>query len=113
MNKTVVLDEAHLCAALGLPSSTDFNKDRIFADTPQNLRDLVHYALLWGEPDDGYRANLIQRAPLAVRANLKAIVTERDDQLDEWLAGPEAAGPTFTDAYIAFTAMRMASDEIE
>jgi hypothetical protein len=113
MNETIVLDEAHLCAALELPRSTDFSKARIAADTPQSLRDLVHYALLWGVPDDGYRADLIQRASPEARANLKAIVTERDDQLDEWLAGAEAEGPAFTDAYLAFSSMRMASDEID
>ncbi len=112
MTETIILDEARLSVALGLPKSTDASKARIAADTPQGLQDLVHYALLWGVSDDGYRAHLIRRASPEARANLKRIVAERDHQLDEWLAGAEAEGSTFTDAYIAFSAMRMASDEI-
>lgn len=107
-----ILDEAQLCGALGLPAINAASKARIAADTPSSLQELVHYALLWGVSDDGYRADLVERAPPETRANLKWLVTEREDQLDAWLAGAEAEGPTFTDAYIAFSAMRMASDEV-
>jgi hypothetical protein len=55
---------------------------------------------------------MIQRASTEMRRNLKWVLAGRDDQLDEWLAGPEADRPAYTDAYIAFAAMRMAFDEI-
>lgn len=81
-------------------------------DTPSNLKDIVHYALAWGIDDDGYRRDFIMKAPETMRRNLKFVVGAREDELDDWLAGPEARKDNFTAAYIAFSNMRMASDEI-
>jgi hypothetical protein len=47
-----------------------------------------------------------------LRMNLKWVVVKFDDQLDSWLAGPMAQSASPTDAYIAFSAMRMAADFI-
>ena len=32
------------------------------------------------------------------------------EHLDEWLAGPEAEGPEYTEAYLAFTELRLVFD---
>lgn len=86
--------------------------EEILASTPPDLRPIAHYVAIWGISDDGYRAQLIGSASEGARLNLKRVVSEYDDALDAWLAGPEAAGPDFSEAYIAFSSMRMASDEI-
>lgn len=81
-------------------------------DTPDNLKDIAHYAAAWGVADDGFRREFIAKACEYVKQNLKSIVSSREDELDQWLAGPEASSGNFTAAYIAFSNMRMASDEI-
>jgi hypothetical protein len=70
------------------------------------------YAEFWGFADDWTREDLVERAPLEVKRNLKDVVAIFDRKLDDWLAGPEAAGPHFSDEYVAFTAMRMAADYV-
>lgn len=77
---------------------------------PQQYWPLLPYAEFWGISDDWTRGILVQEAPADVRLNLKQVVVPFDSALDEWLAGPEADGPSFSDEYIAFTAMRMAAD---
>lgn len=51
-------------------------------------------------------------ASAAQVSELKRAVQDADAALDAWLAGPEAAGPDFSDEYIAFSAMRMAADSV-
>ena len=85
---------------------------RIMVGAPPAFQPIVHYAAYWGVSDDGDRLRLLQRAPDEAVQNLKQVVTLYEDELDQWLAGPEADGPDFSDAYIAFSAMRMASDAI-
>lgn len=87
--------------------------DLVVGDTPPELRDIAHYALTWGVSDDGYRADLIASTTVSARWNLKWVVDQFEETLEEWLAGPEAEGEAFSDAYIAFTSMVMASDEID
>jgi hypothetical protein len=77
---------------------------------PEPLRRLIPLAELWGVGDDLIRDDMVKKAPAAAIAELKRIVDQYDDLLDEWLAGPEAEGPTFTPEYTAFSAMRMAAD---
>jgi hypothetical protein len=38
------------------------------------------------------------------------VVSDIDDQLDDWLAGDEAKSDSPSAEYIAFSAMRMAAD---
>ncbi len=77
---------------------------------PVPLRPLIHYAEFWGASDDGLREAMVEAAPEEVKVNLVAVVSEFDDEFDEWLAGPDADAPTPTPEYIAFSAMRMAAD---
>jgi hypothetical protein len=44
------------------------------------------------------------------RRSMKDAVEKYDSEFDLWLAGPEAAGPEYSDEYIAFSALRMAAD---
>lgn len=79
-------------------------------DVPSELRRIAHYANFWGLSDDSERMALIDSAPKAVLENLKSVVSSIDDELDVWLAGDEAALANPSDAYVAYSAMRMASD---
>ena len=79
------------------------------SDVPQSLHHLIPYAMFWGISDDLDREHLVLKAPEAIKHELKNIVVDNDDLLDEWLAGEEADSPP-TDAYVAFSAMRMAAD---
>jgi len=77
---------------------------------PIPLHPIIHYAEFWGVSDDAERESLVNAAPKYMKENLVAVIAEYDDELDEWLAGPEADSPVPSPEYIAFSAMRMASD---
>ena len=77
---------------------------------PVPLRPLIHYAEFWDASDDGIRQAMVDAAPEEVEENLVAVVSEFDNELDDWLAGPEAELPTPAPEHIAFSAMRMAAD---
>jgi len=76
---------------------------------PAALRHLIPLAERWGEGDDIIRDDMIDKASAEERQLLKRAIAEHDDLLDAWLAGPEAAGPNYSDEYNAFTCMRMAA----
>jgi len=78
------------------------------SEVPENLRALMPYARFWGIADDWARERLVAQAPEEIRANLKAVLLQNDDALDEWLAGPESQQRNPSDSYVAFSAMRMA-----
>ena len=80
-------------------------------DVPVSLRSLVPYAEIWGVADDWEREGLVQKTPENIRENLKFIISSFEDELDCWLAGDEAVCDP-SDAYIAFSALRMAVDFI-
>ena len=82
------------------------NKSRV----PVELHQLIPLAEKFGAADDFVREQLVRAASSEEVAKLKAAVRENDDALDTWLAGSEAHGPSFSDEYIAFSAMRMAAD---
>ena len=110
MKKTSVMKKEEIAKFYG----EFYAQSRIInlADTlvPKNLRHLMHYAEFWGISDDWERQNLVIQAPEKVKNNLKLVIEEHDDELDVWLAGPEAASSNPSDAYVAFSAMRMAAD---
>ena len=60
--------------------------------------------------DDWEREQLVRKAPPPVCESLQRLINEHDDALDQWLAGAEATSESPTDAYIAFSAMRMCAD---
>lgn len=77
---------------------------------PPQLRHLIALAEKYGIADDRVREGLIGNCSQDERSSLKKAVEECDDEFDLWLAGPEAAGPEYTNEYIAFSALRMAAD---
>lgn len=86
--------------------STRFDPSKI----PQPLHGLIPLAEQFGVSDDWERERSVERASEETRRALKAAVQAFDDDLDSWLAGPEASGPEISDEYVAFSAMRMAAD---
>lgn len=106
--KVLTLDELEAtwgASVLRVPRS-------VFAlsDVPENLLLLVPYALLWGASDDWTREDVLKGTPELLQRNLKRVVSAFDDSLDDWLAGPEASSSEPSDAYVAFSAMRMSAD---
>jgi len=79
---------------------------------PEQLCALIPYAERWGIGDDIARNELVLSASQAEIDELKRVVRDHDDLLDEWLAGPAATNPPFTKEYLAFTHMRMAADGV-
>ena len=77
---------------------------------PRELRHLIPLAKYFGIPDDLEREMTVNSASSEMLQQLRTAVIEHDNFLDDWLAGPEASGPNFSDEYIVFTAMRMAAD---
>ncbi len=47
-----------------------------------------------------------------LKENLKWVIQHFDDDMDDWLAGREAFETNPSDAYIAFSSLRMAADFI-
>ena len=79
-------------------------------NVPEGLRCLIPLAERWGINDDILRMDERERAAPAEIAYLKSVIDHFDDQLDDWLAGPEADSPHPTREYLAFATMRMAAD---
>jgi hypothetical protein len=77
---------------------------------PERLWPLIPYAEFWGVSDDSTLLDLIAGAPVAVHHNLKLATDIFNDDLTEWLAGPEADKPGPSGEYVAFCAMWMAAD---
>ncbi|WP_431512421.1 hypothetical protein [Variovorax sp. DAIF25] len=74
---------------------------------PLSFADLVEQ---FGIAGDGERTKALKAASRHDLDRLRKAVEVHADALDEWLAGPEAIGPGWTDEYIAFSAMGMAAD---
>ena len=79
-------------------------------DVPVNLASLIPYARFWGIADDYERHALADKAPKTIGDDLLAITQAHAQQLDDWLASPEADWNN--EAYLAFSNMRMAADYI-
>ena len=60
------------------------------ANVPPGLRHYVPLAEVWGLTDDLDREDLVARAPDVAKQHLARSIEEIDDELDKWLAGPEA-----------------------
>lgn len=83
-----------------------------YSDVPNNLSLLIPYAEILGVSDDWARENLIKKMPDPIKKNLLWVIDQFNDELDAWLAGPESLETYPSDAYIAFSALRMAVDFI-
>ena len=79
---------------------------------PKSLHILIPYAEFWGIADDGYREDVVMKAPRDILENLKSVVAQFDDEMDDWLAGDEADDDDSvpSEEYVAFSAMRMVAD---
>ena len=78
------------------------------ARVPELLRHLIPLAEKFGVSDDLIREDVVAKTPPGEVAVARAAVLALDHLFDEWLAGPEADGPKFSDEYIAFSCLRMA-----
>lgn len=112
-DKVLDATELHgMCVALGFrPSRVKFDH----ADVPANLREFVHYAEIWGENCHDRRSELVQATPRWLRKHVPEVVFVPDvqDRFDDWLAGPEVDREPLTAAYLAFTCLRIAADEMD
>lgn len=108
MNKLLTAKEIEEAWGDDFPSSERVVLNR--AEVPNDLYVLIPYAEIWGIADDWKREHVLQATPNQLKENLKAVVLQNGDLLDAWLAGPEATSPDPSDAYVAFSAMRMAAD---
>jgi len=77
---------------------------------PVLLHHLTGLAEKFGLADDKAREEVVANSSMEERRLMKDAVGKHDDEFDLWLAGPEAAGPEYSDEYIAFSALRMAAD---
>jgi hypothetical protein len=77
---------------------------------PKELRHLIPWAEKFGIGDDLIRADFLAKTPKAEIIELRRLMAQHDDLLDDWLAGPEASGPKFSKEYLAFSCMRMGAD---
>lgn len=79
-------------------------------NVPAELRHLIPLAKRFGVTDDLDREHIVTMAAHEELDRLHQAIVDHNDLLDAWLAGPESSGPSFTNEYIMFSAMRMAAD---
>jgi hypothetical protein len=81
---------------------------------PENIPLQFHHLILiaekYGVSDDGYRDALIESLGENELRECASFLESYDAVLAEWLAGPDADGPTFTNEYVVFSALGMAAD---
>jgi hypothetical protein len=80
------------------------------SNIPVQLHHLIGFAEKFGLADDRAREDVVANSSMEERRSMKDAVEKYEDEFDLWLAGPEAAGPEYSDEYIAFSALRMAAD---
>jgi len=77
---------------------------------PATLRPLIPLAERFGVSDDLIREDLITKSSAEELEAMRRAVEDHAEAFDEWLAGPEAQGPGYSEEYIAFSCLRMAAD---
>jgi hypothetical protein len=105
-----ILPASEMRAKFGLTAE---NRPTIVLDAakvPAGLRPLIPLAEKFGISDDLIREDVVAKTSAADLQAMRRVVAAHDDAFDEWLAGPEAGGPVFSNEYIAFSALRMAAD---
>lgn len=80
------------------------------SNVPAALHSLVPLAEQFGVSDDLMRADMLSKCTADSLQSMRSAVHDHEDALTEWLAGPEASGPTYSAEYIAFSALLMAAD---
>jgi hypothetical protein len=58
------------------------------------------------------RQDILAKTPADELEAMRRAIRPHEDTFDDWLAGPEADGPGYSDEYIAFACLRMAADEV-
>ena len=84
------------------------------ADVPESVQAFTPYAEIWGNNSEDIRYEIVQATPDPLRKHVQGVlfVPEVQDRFDEWLAGPEADCRPFSEAYLAFTCLRMSANEM-
>jgi hypothetical protein len=88
-------------------------------DVPVELSPLIPLAEKWGiVEDDWVPQDLLREVDREeiehLVENVDLYCTNRlDDPFNLWLGGPEASGPEFTIAYLAFTELRIVFDDAQ
>lgn len=78
---------------------------------PPSLRPLVPMAERWGIGDDVIRSEAVEAAPIQDLEALASCFDDvSDDELDDWLAGPESYDEEPSPEYLAFSCLLMAMD---
>jgi hypothetical protein len=81
------------------------------ANIPAELHHLFPLISKWGIGDDGERDSLVYGSSISELEELVESLSGNDaDMLNDWLAGPEAAGPEFTAEYLALSSYFMACE---
>jgi hypothetical protein len=80
-------------------------------DVPEDFRRLISVLNPWAIGDDTFRSRLVDNSSYEQRQELIQAVEPFESSIIEWLAGPEAAGPEYSDAYMAFSYMMDAFDQ--
>jgi hypothetical protein len=80
---------------------------------PPAFRHLIPLAEKYGVSDDCYRIDLIHSLNSEELRECVSFLRFYTDVLDQWLAGPEADGPEYSDEYIVFSSLGMAADLAE
>ena len=83
-------------------------------DVPQKVREFAPYAEVWGNNSEDIRYEVLLATPDSLKAHLREVllVPEVQDRFDAWLAGPEADRRPISEAYLAFTCLRMSAQEM-
>ena len=77
---------------------------------PVHFRQWIPLAERWGIGDDLIRDDCVHKATSDELRQLLAFGDAYDAVLTDWLAGPDADSPPFSEEYIAFTCLGMAWD---
>lgn len=77
---------------------------------PVQFRRWIPLAERWGIGDDLIRDDSVHKATPDELSELLAFGDAYDSVLTEWLAGPDADSPPFSEEYVAFTCLGMAWD---
>jgi len=110
-NTWIVASGSELKEAFGLTAENRPTIKLKPEHVPDELRVLIPYAEAWGIDDDLIRADVIRKASPEALKDLILTVSNYQDSINEWLAGPEAYQDKQTKEYYTFSALLMAFDE--
>ena len=77
---------------------------------PEAFRHLIPLAEKYGISDDCYLDDVIDSLDEAELRECASFLDSYDAVLNDWLAGPAAAGPEYSNEYVAFSALGLAAD---